>query len=624
MDEKRLIETSFTSLSPDDSSISIPGLSLILIVGKSQTADEFSNKIRNIDKFESVYQVNDIKNAVGLMENVSFSIIVIDADDDFDPVGLSRLIHVHNSNSRIVLISQRIETKLVFDLKNRGIIHGFLLLPCNDILAHAVLAQQQALFHINHTLRKILPENSETINLTKLSINEEKQYELLKRVKFIGVAIQYATVSKFNLFFDTNLKIDPVLLTSYFSAISLFGEKILSEKDQFYSFEFHNLTIFLRNEGEIQFVYFLKYTGDQSFSQLNQKMNNLTNEIMKDFKHKFNSRHSITIEEEKRLTDLITNSLNVVEDKISAIDPDIKPIIFNYCPEGEALAELYQETSRVYQVENYDDQSTLLYDIETITPNLLIINNFEENFKQNKILINLVKDQSPSTTTLAVINELHAISIGNILNLNELDFIIHVDSLLEEYYSLIKKSIERSESIKLGSLSTDVSAVVISNYRSEIIKTMLRKNESQFDPITKPTFNGIFILKGNLKFYSNYLVEDKVNIKDKEYLFIGFIESLLTFSVEFSNSPLALSGIKYGNSSLIIQSFPPFTFIFFIGNLDSNNYNYINGILLEKGLEINKIIQDNDTHDFSIDNIAPLIESVFEEITERFSMINSD
>jgi len=83
------------------------------------------------------------------------------------------------------------------------------------------------------------------------------------------------------------------------------------------------------------------------------------------------------------------------------------------------------------------------------------------------------------------------------------------------------------------------------------------------------------------------------------------------------------SGIKYGKSNIIVQRKFKYHFVYFIGDLDRNNFDDVNKILNDFSFDISEVIRyDVDPYVLS-DGLGPVIDEICSNINDEFQKLDN-
>ncbi|MHA2502794.1 MAG: hypothetical protein ACXAE3_07995 [Candidatus Kariarchaeaceae archaeon] len=595
-------------------SVAIPGLDYMLVIGDSSGSFEFSSLIPSISRTKNIYHAKDIEESVSLMKSLKFAVVIIDGDSNINIVSVSRLIGVHNSTARIILIGSTIDKSTVFQLKNNGVIHGYISLPCEELMAHTILAQEQAKYHINRTLRLLLTDPPPGTPIRERLVQGTLQQNK-RQFTLVAVSIVYQTVSRYNIILDDEFELDPVLFSSYFSAISILTEKFIQKPGTIESFEFKDQVVFLRNVDDVQYIFIFKNVEESNRSDIESLVMELSQRIF--LAHGEMIKESELFEGKLEIKRLIEQQLPNHQ-RNNLLEADRKIQIINVHEPNPNLAEFYDESTRAYEIHYVDTEEQLFDMINDATYEIVIFNDFASDFKWNKYLLNIIKDESPHTQSIAIVDNLESADISTVLNVNDLDYILESTVETETYFTAAKKAIERSKSIQEGSVLNDLGRIYRLNNRPDLLKAMLRQHIDHDDSITIPRFFTLAIMISNEKFYTYYDTEKDLIIGSDEELLFGFIASLLSFTDELNNSPLVFSGIKYGKSNIIVKKIYEYFFIFFIGDLDQTNYDIVSDTMAEVSHEIHEVMRyDINPHVLS-EGLGEVLDEICSSINTRF------
>jgi len=593
-------------------SISIPGIDRLMVIGHTPAALEFSSSINQIARFDNLYHCKDVESAVEMLKAVKVSLVIIDGDSDFDPVSCSRLIRVQNSVARIILISTRLGHENIINMKNNGVFHGFIQLPCDSLLAHTIIMQEQAKYHINQTLKLMLVDSSSR----KYLLRHLKQSSLEKSgqtpFSLIDVSIVYETLSVYNYVIDQSFELDPILFSSYFSAISIFSESIINKASTLESFEFNKQVVFVKTIDEVQYIFVFNNVHESNRRSVEGMVNAIAQRIYLTLGELIKATH--TIHDDEEMQQLIEIDLPPHQ-KENFLEAEQKAQIINIHEPNPILAEFYDETARAYEVHYVDNEEQLFDMINDGTYDIVIINEFETDFQWNKYMLNIVKEESNYTQSIGVIRDKDESDLSSILNVNDLDLVIDEYFTKDQYYLIFKRAIDRSKSIQDGIIISDLNQIYRLKNQPELLKARLRQTARE-DDNRQPKFSQLFIMVDNEKFYG-HTGGDTSRHKINEGLFFGFIDSLLTFTDELRNSPIMFSGIKYGSSNIIVHAKKEYYFIYFIDELDHTTIDAVTAVLNRTTAEIYEELRyDVNPHALS-DGLNLILDEICSEINSK-------
>ena len=574
-------------------SIDLPEISMLLIIGDSPTAFAFSKSLQNIALFDQIFHVESIFSAVRLFQNIRFAVIVIDSDSDFDVVSCSKIINLSNELTRIVLISKGMSVEDTITLKNKGFIHAFIPIPCGDMLAHTLIVKEQATYRIHKSLIDMIinpPPNTPLSNLIK----QQSPVHLIRPHRILGIVIMEDTIVKYNLFFDYDDNVDPYLLSSYLSAISMYGKQIFDVKvGEFEGLLFDKISILMKTLDNFQYIYLVENLSESKLSEVQKFLRVTTRKIHLKYNFMLTSQETVTQGMWDNMLIDIKKQLKMEHRDFNILESDNKPLIISLDLPNEIFSQVEDETSRVYRIEQVASEFQLFDLLKDSECDVVVLNDVE-NLENQKPIIANIKTISPSTQIIVSACRVDETFTFEILNMDDVKYVLLPNMRLDEYFTLIKKGIEHSRRIRNAVYVEDLYEFYVSNNQTEMIKTLLSKIPHSLDTMSHPELYGLFIIKGEKKFYSSYWVKDSSFPMTNEESFLSFMEALLSFSEDIAESAIALSLINFGESKLVLDKMEEYWFVYFVGNLDISNYDFTKEKTRELTTQIHDIIMGTE------------------------------
>jgi len=558
------------------SSIDLPEITRLMIVGASDTSFKFSENLQNIGLFEKIHHVENSIQAIQIMTDFRFAVIVIDADAEIDVVSYSRIINVNNPQTQIIMITSKVDYNEALRLKNHGTIHGFIPIPNVDPVVHSIIIQAQSKYQLSRSLRSIVRDPPKFTELYDKINQKRKQFVGMGLFQFKGFVVLKSTVVKYSYFVEEDSKLDPYLLSSYLSAMSIYSNKLF-EIDHEFQVSFMHLdeqTIFMKDIGEYQYLFFTKVKSKDDTDKIIKRITPVFNRIQVKFQEYFDSELP-DIDQEKAIHRELNQKLGANQANPTVVDENDNPVIANFDNPDSKLMNVFNTTDRVYSISDFIDPSVLLDFVKNETCNVVILNNMDDHLSSSKDLIQQIKQVSPYTQVIGTVSKLTSVLTTTVLNNDLLDKVIHTKSSIETYYELIKESVAKSLNIRKLSGMMDFYKFYFSSNQTEVIKTLLLEQPETVYSMTVPQLLGMMILQDEKVIYTKFIVEKNNNLIGKEEFFADFINSLITFSNEYTDYSQTISSVKFGQSHLVVENTFGYSFVYFISDLDQSNLNYV-------------------------------------------------
>lgn len=159
-----------------------------------------------------------------------------------------------------------------------------------------------------------------------------------------------------------------------------------------------------------------------------------------------------------------------------------------------------------------------------------------------------------------------------ILATGVVDYVLLKNDTQGEIQTVLKRASERAVLIMDSSIIPRPHNLRFSHEQSYIARSLLRIHDKSYIRMNLPGLHGIFIIRNNLPFYHSLWSESNAPVSVNSESFTNFINSLSVFSDEMFLSPEVISGVRFGEASLIIQNMFEFSFIFFTSGIDESNF----------------------------------------------------
>jgi hypothetical protein len=274
---------------------------------------------------------------------------------------------------------------------------------------------------------------------------------------------------------------------------------------------------------------------------------------------------------------------------------------------------------KVKHLISYDDLNDYLKENKI---DLLVINPLISEEISNLPIAIYAKDLSPRIQIIGSIDKYGSDRLLKILRTGAVEFVISDEDDPETITRWIQRAAEKAYRLKINTKIPLPHNLRFSFDQSEFTRSLLRTHSNSYLRMKIPKLYGIFITRNDLPFYQKLWSEadDEINI-DMD-LFAGFLSSLATFSKEMFETSESITGLKFGDTSIIIQSHFEFMFVFFAGNLDHSNFDVTYKHIQTTTYSLYDLISMAEISDISGDLLFQ-IDQLLVELFMKFSFLST-
>ncbi|MHA2501736.1 MAG: hypothetical protein ACXAE3_02515 [Candidatus Kariarchaeaceae archaeon] len=595
----------------------------ILIVGNSESSFDFSLSLQEIRSFTRVVHVIKAVDAVKLLTQEQFSIVIIDEDaSDVNSVTLSRLIRDNLPLTRIVIISSHYDNDFIRDLINVGSVDALIPIPIDSFSASSIILEQYAKFQINSQLYNLVTKDPPKFSPSYYMFHDPSlDQHSTEDLEFLGMVVIYASMTKFAKFYSDSFRVDEYLITGYISAISLLGEQLFEEDSFFREINFGGLSVVMHTEGDIQFMFFFKELSKQSY----QTIENEINRVIK----RMNIHYFDFLRSEKPTPDEIDEEIEIIADYFSKthkkiVDFSRKLNVVYYGAQSESVNRLLRSDLEKYNFQRFTRSTEVIDYLLNYEVDILILDQLDE-FESSLVLANQAKDIKPEIQTMASLRQFNSQNLMRSLNDDFIDYVFDIDDTAEEVEKLIDDAFQQSLKIRTQLLGTQPDNSENSLHRSVVTRSMLRSNDSAYRISKIPEFYGIFIMNDDFPYFRKLWPNSAGRtINFDEQLFAGFVSSMEMFSAELFESEEDFSGFKFGDITILIRQKFSFNFVYFLANVDHTNFAMIEKQLAHSSDIIHEAIMNSEGfYVYDIKNAYDVSEVILYHVTELFMRLVS-
>ncbi|MHA2090630.1 MAG: hypothetical protein ACW98K_07205 [Candidatus Kariarchaeaceae archaeon] len=595
----------------------------LLVVGDSDSSMSLVRNLINLANLTRVAHVNNCQDAATLLLLEEFSVVILDNDSpQVHAISFSRVVRINHPITRIIVISEDISTEFVYDLFNRGSIDSFLPIPIDDFTAYSVILEQQARHAVSDAVKKIVikpPKFSPAYYLlydqSGGAVAQTTDYE------FLGVIISSFSVTRFAFFYDTFLSKNESLLSVYISAITLIGQQLFDKGLLLNEVNFGGISVYFYFEEDLQFSFLIGNLNESNSSEVE----NLISKIIQDLLHQafpvISSRGIITDYHDELIAELIDSRV-----KMEVVSPiEYKRTEYINCIFYEnnfpALENVLSQQIVDINIEIIESLEILTTYLQEHVIDILVINPIFKGDISKLPLASHFKDTSPKTQIIVVIDTYSLNTLLTIMQFGVIESVFSLQDDEERISPIVKRIAEKAQRIRENSKIPLPHNLRFSFEQSEFVRSLLQMHSRSYQRMEIPHFYGLFVSRDSIPYYQQVWSEGDVQINFDSELFAGFLSSLAFFSNEMFDTSESVTGVKFGETTLVVQNQFEFCFVYFIGKLESANLNLLQNSILQTTFSLYDIISESPIFDLS--NESKLrIEQVLVDLFMRFSSLN--
>ncbi|MHA2251074.1 MAG: hypothetical protein ACXAD7_11985 [Candidatus Kariarchaeaceae archaeon] len=558
---------------PEITYLESPEITNLLVVGESETSMHLMQNLINLAKFVKIVNVTNCQDAATLLLLENYSVVILDNDSkNINATSFSRVVRLNHPITRIIVISQENSKKFIYDLFNKGSIDSFLPIPVDDITAHSVIIEQQAKYQIGSALKQLVKKPPKFSHAYYLLYDQTLMKHDNRDFEFLGCVISQYSVNRFAFFYDNFLTKDESLLSVYISAITLIGQHLFEQQISMEEINFGGISIFFHFENDLQFSFLVSNLHQYNAKKAEGLINNIISDLLNQA-FPIISTHGIIVDYQDELIAEIIDSRVRSNDQDKLKHPQVVDHL-NLIVFGEEYRRLtnilvnefpdiiIEEIKQVEQLAAYMGEHLV---------DILVINPITSEESSNLPMAIQLKDVSPKTQMIGILDAYSVQLLLKILETGAVEYVFSNTDSDEQIGSLMKRIDEKARRLRKNTRIPIPYYLRYSFDQSEFTRSLFRMHPKSYTRLAVAQLFGLFIARDNLPFYSKIWSEDTEDININSDLFAGFISSLAFFSNEMFNTSEQVTGIKFGDTSLIIQNLFGYCFVFFAGNLDYSN-----------------------------------------------------
>lgn len=553
----------------DDQQINASNL---LLIGSSNATIELIKNLHELVKSTRIIHVNNFKDAVLLLLEWQFSVVILDHNPpDIDAVSFSRIVRLNHSSTRIIVISPHYNQQLFQLFINQGSIDAILTTPLDKAKTISAITEQQARNEINHLMNQLIripPIRSPAYFLLQDQTLEFDNPFVV--YNFVGLIVSHKSNVLFQIFMDDSIDRNEMLFAIYISAITIMGQKLFTSNEKMKEINFGGISVILHFSRDIQVSFLFKNITKYNISKAEKYAAIVVEEleekifpIIKDANPLSNEEDVFVKNTLETLVDLHLTTKTQFSDKIN--------ILF-YGDSSDSILSILndQEGKKDYFfVDSHNDLFTLISDHNI---DLVVINPLFEHDSSGLFISTQIKDISPRVQIVGIVDQFERQMLEKVISAGIIDYVFTLENTEEQLQKWIKKAIEEARIIKNNSLIPRPLNLRFSYQQTAIVRSLMRMHPVSYWEMNVPTLLGIFIIRNNHPFYSKLWFEGGELIDLSDELLVKLITSLNIFSREILQSNEIVDTIKYGNASLVIHDLLDFSFIMFAKNIDDTNF----------------------------------------------------
>jgi hypothetical protein len=252
---------------------------------------------------------------------------------------------------------------------------------------------------------------------------------------------------------------------------------------------------------------------------------------------------------------------------------------------------------------------------------ILVINPIFKGENSKLPLASHFKDISPKTQIIAVIDTYSLDTLLTIMQFGVIESVFSLQDDEEKISRIVKRIGEKAQRIRKNSKIPLPHNLRFSFEQSEFARSLLQMHSRSYQRMDIPHFYGLFISRDSLPYYQQVWSEGDEQINFDSDLFAGFLSSLAFFSNEMFDTSESVTGVKFGETTLVVQNQFEFCFVYFIGKLETTNVNLLQNSILQTTFSLYDIISESTT--FELSDVSKMkIEHVFIDVFMRISSLN--
>ncbi|MCY3413356.1 MAG: hypothetical protein INQ03_17080 [Candidatus Heimdallarchaeota archaeon] len=585
-------------------------------MGTSETAISFIETLLDSIDFSHLLQVVRMDDAVMLLLEHKFSIVILDADcEHVNVISFSRAIRINHPASRVIVLSKSDSIEFLISLVNFGSVNSFIQPDAEVYDIYKVILEQHARFTIINMLTELI-SNPPRFTPAYFMLYDPKLMDpnLKDDFSFIGCIFSYDDKVRFSYFDDSLFDGDPTLLSLYLSAIPILGERLLSEKVLIDEINFEGISILYNFDEGLQHAILLRNLNNLNIRKAENFVRQFIALISSSFDNSLRSREPI---EQKEEQDILQSVTNYVQNKLGIRDhhdEDISIVSFNF---------EYHYSLGEYIITQIDDLSELKLELYRQNIDILMIHSEHSKLENYQSMLSMFKEISPKITLIELNDNITKELIWNTLYLNQVDYLIPDFYSIFEVKEVIDNAIYKAITIESNIKSPYPLDLQFEFEQETIVKSLIRMRDNYFIKIPRPTLRAIYIMRHQMYYYHKIWSDEGVVLEFDEQAFINFINSIEKFSNEIMHEQKMISGIRFGKDMLIIKQINDITIIIFTRDVNFTNYFLTNKYIYIAAIQLYSIL--------SIANIPTAwtieenqeVEQIMTELFLNFSSLNT-
>ena len=601
-----------------------PEISNLLIIGESDTSESLMHILISIANFTRIVHVDNCQDAATLLMLENFKVVILDNDSpEVDAISFSRVVRINHPITRIIMISKEESTDFIYSLFNKGSIDAFLPVPIDTLSAYSLILEQQARHEIADALKNIVKQPPKftpayfLLHDNTLVSHESDDFE------FLGCIISNYSVVRFAFFYESFLSKDETLLSVYISAITLLGQQLFERGMLMQEINFGGISIYFHFHEELQFSFLVNNLTKNNQNKVETLISNIINDLISNTFPLISHQNIIADYHDELIAEIIDSKVaEVFKGKLMKKSQlqDLNLIIFgdSYLKLENIITENFQDI-KVKHLISYDNLTNYLKENEI---DLLIINPLISEGTSNLPLAIYAKGLSPRIQIIGSIDKYGSDRLLKILKTGAVEFVISHEDNQEVIITWIKRAAEKAYRLKINTKIPLPYNLRFSFDQSEFTRSLLRTHSNSYLRMEIPKLYGIFIIRNNLPFYQKLWSEADDEISIDMDLFAGFLSSLATFSKEMFETSESITGLKFGDTSIIIQSNFEFMFVFFAGNLNPSNFDVTDKHIQTTTFGLYDLISTVEIGDLTGDLLFQ-IDQLLVELFMKFSSLST-
>ena len=298
-----------------------PRITNLLVVGDSESSLSLMDNLLSLAEFTRIVQVSNYQDAVILLMQEDFSVVVLDNDTPhINAISFSRVVRLNHPITRIIVVSKENSFDLIKSFINRGSIDAFLPVPIDDYTAYSVIIEQQAKNEISQVLNALIrspPKFSPAYYLLHDQSLTPKDPTI--GFEFLGCVISYESTTRFAMFYDNFITKDEILLSIYISAITLLGEHLFNKNIMLQEVNFGGISIFFHFQDDLQFSFLIGNLTMNNIEKVEEFIKGILDELINPELEFLTNKSVITEQDDVLIAKLLERKIletfdNIIED----------------------------------------------------------------------------------------------------------------------------------------------------------------------------------------------------------------------------------------------------------------------------------------------------------------------